>query len=486
MKLTELVKGIAAGPVPDLAVGEVRDDSRAVSPGDVFVAVRGTEVDGHDFAAAAVENGAVAVVTEISMDLGAVNIVVENASKALAVMSARSMGNPADRLRLCGVTGTNGKTSVAHIIREIMKCAGRPMGIIGTVGHGVGELVRTEHTTPGAPTIHRLLREMLDEGVYGVVMEVSSHAVRQHRTWGMDFEVGILTNVTHDHLDYHADMDDYRQAKAEFCQSLNAPHRGKPDGTLVYFVDDEVAGRIGNAFAGNKVAVGTRDDADVRISNVSTTLDATTLTIHFPEGDATARMQLLGGFVPDNAAMAAVGAKALGVKISDIVAGLESISRVPGRFEAIGGAGRPVVIIDYAHTADSVRRVLDTCRALRPRRITTVFGCGGDRDRGKRPLIGDAVQRLSDESIVTTDNPRTEDVDRIISDILAGMSSRDGVHVEKDRVTAVEMAIEGSIEGDVVVLLGKGHEDYQIVGREKLPYSDREVAEGALRRWSAQ
>ena len=491
MKLDTLIHDIevttSAGAL-GVEVSGIAHDSRAVQPGDVFVALRGTRTDGHAHVADAVAAGAVAVVTEESVDSGdATGVVVDNSAKALARMAARFYGEPAETLRLCGVTGTNGKSSTALMLAAIGSAtpAGR-MGVIGTLGWGAGELQETTHTTPDALALHAILRELKDSGCFGVVMEVSSHAVRQHRTCGLDFSVGILTNITHDHLDYHADWKDYRDAKEEFTNSLVSRTRRRESGTLVYWREDAAAREVGEAFAGASVSVGHDDNADVYASDVVADLGGTRMTLHLPDGAAVpVSMHLLGAFVATNASIAAAAAMAAGFDAEAIRSGLEGIPRIPGRFEALGGGDRPTVIIDYAHTADAYEAVLQGCRDLGARRVTAVFGCGGDRDRDKRPLMGAAAQRLSDSVYITTDNPRTEEIERIVLDIRAGMKTGDAIVVELDRAAAIHSAIAAASAGDVVALLGKGHEEYQLVGAEKLPFSDRAEAEGALAAWSA-
>jgi UDP-N-acetylmuramoyl-L-alanyl-D-glutamate--2,6-diaminopimelate ligase len=478
---------IAAG-ARALPIGGVCVDSRQVRGGELFVALRGTAFDGHRFVGDAVERGAAAVVVEDATVSSRVPvIVVESSSKAAALAAARFHGDPARGLRLCGVTGTNGKTSTAHLVRSILSRRGERYGLIGTLGHGIDELVKDAHTTPDAIGLHRLFAQMRDGGCVGVVMEVSSHAVRQHRTWGLDFEVGILTNVTHDHLDYHPDMNDYRAAKAEFCYSLAGAHRRKPDGTLVYWADDEAARAIGEGFRGRRVAVGTSPGADCRVGGIELSPDRTRFALRLPGGEEVAiAMKLLGSFVPANAAVAAVAAMAMGASVEEARAGLEAVDRVPGRFESLGGGARPVVVIDYAHTPDGFERVLGTCRQLGPRRLVAVFGCGGDRDRAKRPIMGGIAQRLCDRCYLTTDNPRGERVETIVDDILGGMRRSPDVVVELDRARAIRAAISESGPGDMVAILGKGHEDYQLVGDRRLPWSDRKQAEEELAQWRAR
>lgn len=480
---------IAGGGDASTEVTGVAIDSRTVRPGDVFVAVRGTNVDGHAFIGEAISRGAAAVVAEKTVSSSSVpTVVVDDTARALAIIAAAFFGYPADQLVMCGVTGTNGKTSVAHLVRAMVgeSKLGR-LGIVGTLGHGINELTSTPHTTPDAVTLHRLFRQMVDDNCFGVVMEVSSHAVRQHRTWGLDFEVGILTNVTHDHLDFHKTMEDYRAAKREFCDSLVAATRRKPKGTLVYWADDPVARDIGGSFAGRSVAVGAGEGADVRVVAVEASLAGTRLEIRLQNGsEIEAVTRLLGTFVAANASLAAAAAVELGAKPDDVTRGLSAVAHIPGRFDALGGAGKPVVVIDYSHTPDAVERVLATCRALGAKKLFAVFGCGGDRDRSKRPLIGKAVQRQSDACIITTDNPRNEPVEAIIADILDGMDRDAGDYtVELDRAAAIAQAIAAAGAGDVVALLGKGHEGYQIIGDERHPFSDRAEAERALAAWRA-
>ena len=485
--LGSLAEGALSGDARATTIDGICVDSRKVRGGELFVALRGTAVDGHRFVGEAVRSGAAAVIVEEAATPGVPCLVVKSSSKALALVAAHYFGDPARVLRLCGVTGTNGKTSTAHLVRSILRHEGERFGLIGTLGHGIDELVKDPHTTPDALTLHRLFNEMRNAGCVGVVMEVSSHAVRQHRTWGLDFEVGILTNVTHDHLDYHPDMEDYRAAKTEFCYSLAGSHRQKPDGTLVYWADDAIARSIGEGFTGRRVAVGTSPDADCRVESVDVSLERTRFVLRLAGGEVVrVSMKLLGGFVPANAAVAAVAAMAMGASAAQVGAGLEAIDRVPGRFEPLGGGGRPVVVVDYAHTPDGFERVLATCRHLKPRRLVVVFGCGGDRDRSKRPLMGRIAQRVCDRCYLTTDNPRHERVETIVADILTGMRRSDDVVVELDRAKAIHSAIAECGPGDMVAILGKGHEDYQLMGGDKQPWSDRKQAEEELAQWRAR
>jgi UDP-N-acetylmuramoyl-L-alanyl-D-glutamate--2,6-diaminopimelate ligase len=474
----------------DIEIAGVKSDSRRIEPGDVFVAVRGVDVDGHSFVEDAVKRGAVACVTEQPMDTGsATNVVVIDSAKALAVLASQIRGNPSQDLRMIGVTGTNGKTSTTHLLRGICERSSLgKVGLIGTVGHGVG--IRLEagvHTTPEPIVLHQLLGKMKKERCVGVVMEVSSHAVRQQRIWGLDFEIGMLTNITRDHLDYHVTFDDYVDAKREFCYSLIADDRTKPPGTLVYSLDDDCARDIGLSFPGDAISTSIKETAAVYASDVDATLKGTSFTLHVGDKKTKVDLQLLGIFSASNAVMAAAAAHLLGIDIEHIKNGLESVGRVPGRFEALGGKHAPVAIIDYSHTPDSLDRTLTFCRALRPERLAVVFGCGGDRDRGKRPLMGQIAQKHTDTCYVTSDNPRSEDPNSIIHDILGGMDqARGGLVVEPDRKKAIQSAIRDAGPADIVAICGKGHEDYQIVGTKRHHFDDREEAERALSQWSSR
>jgi UDP-N-acetylmuramoyl-L-alanyl-D-glutamate--2,6-diaminopimelate ligase len=491
MKLSLLLQALDGGDIRDFTEADVigiTADSREVKEGFMFVAQKGTNLNGHEYLDDAIESGAVACVTETPLTGRRVtNVVVQNSAKALALLAAKFFGNPSASLVTCGITGTNGKTSTAHLVRSIIETASwGKVGVIGTIGHGSGEdFIKAKHTTPEPVTLHRLLREMKDKGCRGVVMEVSSHAVRQQRTCGIDFKVGILTNVTRDHLDYHTDLDDYVAAKKEFCDSLIGPPYQTSEGTLVYSSDDARARLIGDSFKGKKISVGSNEGSDLLISNIDASLNGTQFDLRLPGGDEiSVTLQLLGRFTVDNASLAAGAAHVMGITSQDIKRGLEALPRVAGRFETLGGGGRPLIVVDYCHTPDAIEMTLKFCLDLNPKRLTTVFGCGGDRDRGKRPLMAGIVQKLSDVCYITEDNPRGEKLEQIFADILSGMNeSAGGVHVIRDRGEAIQQAVGQAQAEDVVAIIGKGHEDYQMIGTEKFYFSDREEAARALEHW---
>ncbi|UCH83423.1 MAG: UDP-N-acetylmuramoyl-L-alanyl-D-glutamate--2,6-diaminopimelate ligase [Candidatus Latescibacterota bacterium] len=499
IRLANLIQALEnpyiAGAV-DITVSGITNDSRRVEPGKVFVATTGWHADGHDFVDDAVGRSAAAVVVERTFyDQRSGNgtpsvtwIGVDDTSKALSLLAARFYGDPASRLRLLGVTGTNGKTTTAHLLRSILDASPwGQTGIIGTVGHGSGsELEAGVHTTPEPLTLHRLFKDMADKGCVGVVMEVSSHAVRQQRTWGVDFEIGMLTNVTRDHLDYHPSFDDYISAKREFCYTLISRERKKKNGTLIYSSDNDISNQIGKGFPGPTVSTSAERSADVYATRVEATINGTSFDLHIGADEVIpVNLQLLGSFNVWNALVAAAAARVLGIDVEFIKRGLEAVNRVPGRFEAIRhGEDRPLVIVDYSHTPDSLEGTLNFCRALRPNRLITVFGCGGDRDRGKRPIMGGIAQRLSDVCVVTSDNPRTEDPASIIREILTGMDQDDrNLIVQIDRRQAIAAAVRSAATDDLVAVCGKGHEDYQIIGNESHHFDDREEAAKALKGW---
>ncbi|UCG51874.1 MAG: UDP-N-acetylmuramoyl-L-alanyl-D-glutamate--2,6-diaminopimelate ligase [Candidatus Latescibacterota bacterium] len=491
IKLARLIKTLEGARVngdTGVVISGIQNDSRQVKRGDMFVATKGGQTDGLEFVDDALGKGAVAIVTDRPVPSGsASNIVVEDTVKALADLASAFYGSPSDELEIIGVTGTNGKTSTTHLLRSICEVSTwGSVGVIGTVGHGVGTTLESGvHTTPDPVTLHRLFREMKDTGCRGVVMEVSSHAVRQQRTWGVDFEIGMLTNVTRDHLDYHPTFDDYLSAKREFCYSLASSDRRKKQGILIYSKDNRHSNDIGEGFPGEKISTSAEGPADVFATGVKATIEGTFFDLHLRENEPIRiELRLLGSFSVSNALLAAAGAGVLGIDLKDIKTGLEAVERVPGRFEAIGGGGRPLVIVDYSHTPDSLERTLEFCLGLDPDRLITVFGCGGDRDRGKRPLMGAIAQKSSHICYVTSDNPRSENPDRIIEDILAGMElEQREVVVEADRRTAIAAAIRSAGGGDLVVICGKGHEDYQIIGTTRHHFDDREEAEIALKEW---
>ncbi len=482
MKLSELLGAIACGERSrsgDPEISGISTDSRSVKEGDVFVAVRGHTMDGHDFLDQAVRNGASALVVDRMYESELPTCLVEDTSIAAARLAQRFFSDPAAGLMLVGITGTNGKTSTSFLLESILSLAVGKTGIIGTIGVGpMGELSAATHTTPASVHLYRSLSEFLGKGCKAVVMEVSSHAAVQHRIAGLEFDLGLFMNISRDHLDYHETLDRYVAAKEMFVSTLVDPERKKKPGALIYNADDERVRGIGERFGGDSVSFGFEEGAAVRGHGLTADLEGTRFDLTCDGGTARIELKLLGSFSACNALAAAAAARALGVELSLIKEGLERIEGVPGRFQVISVDEGPKIVVDYAHTPDALERLLAFCRDLGPSRITTVFGCGGDRDRGKRPIMGRIASEISDEVYVTDDNPRTEDPEAIIEDILEG-SGRD-VHVMRDRSLAIRKAVEGAGEGEIVVIAGKGHETYQIIGTDRIPFDDVEEARKAL------
>jgi UDP-N-acetylmuramoyl-L-alanyl-D-glutamate--2,6-diaminopimelate ligase len=486
LKLSELIKAVEVEQrlnFEDIALNGISTDSRTIAEGDLFVAVKGHSVDGHDYLNEAIGRGASALVVERPVQSQLPVIVVRNGAVAAALMAKAFYGDPDAALLIVGITGTNGKTSTAFLVQSILELAAGKTGIIGTVGFGLDdELVAATHTTPASVDLYRIMAEFRDRGCRAVVMEVSSHATDQGRITGIEFDVGVFTNITREHLDYHGTFEDYAGAKEKLAVSLLLEGRKKEPGVLVYNADDAPVAAIAGRFKGRKVSYGLGSGHDICAEKLEADLGGTRFEL-VARGERTPiDLKLLGTFSAYNALAAAAAAHMLGAKPPEIKRGLEKIREVPGRFQVVRRDGGPVVIVDYAHTPDALESLLRFCRQLEPDRIVTIFGCGGDRDRGKRPLMGGIACLLSDIVFVTDDNPRTEDPGVIIAEILSGIEDPGiPVHVQHDRRTAIRAAVGEAGRADLVVIAGKGHESVQIVGDRRIPFSDAEEAIEALR-----
>jgi UDP-N-acetylmuramoyl-L-alanyl-D-glutamate--2,6-diaminopimelate ligase len=484
------VSGARIAGEGSVEVDSLAYDSRKVGSGTLFFCVRGEKVDGHDFGLTAAEDGAVALVVERELDVDVTQVVVPDARVAMAPLAARFWGDPTAELRVVGVTGTNGKTTTAFLLREILEAAGIQTGLLGTVRQVVGGMEEeVERTTPEAIDLQGTFRRMLEAGDKACVMEVSSHALALHRADSIHFELALFTNLTQDHLDFHADMEDYFRAKRLLFEM--------GPGAAVVNLDDEYGRRLAREF--DCVTFSTEGAAaDFIATGVSFNTSGATFTATpgptglktehtaglSPVGGGVAvRTALPGHFNVANALGAFAAAVALGVGPADAAAGLARAERVPGRFEPIDEGQAFAVLVDYAHTPDSLENVLRAARRLSEGRVLAVFGAGGDRDRDKRPKMGRAGAALSDLAIVTSDNPRSEDPEAIIAEILDGIENGANVEVEPDRRAAIAMALRRAQPGDTVVIAGKGHEQGQeFEDGRKLPFDDREVARAELRR----
>lgn len=479
------IEAPAAGA--DVPIGSVEYNSRNVVPGSLFVAIEGFQADGHRFVSTAVDNGATAVVvsrarlSEFSVlaSRGVAVYGAVNTRRALSCLSAAFYGNPTGTMLVIGVTGTNGKTSITYMLEAIMGVAGRVPGVIGTVNYRWrGKTLAAPNTTPESRDLQQIIRMMRDDGVDTLIMEVSSHGLALDRVDHIDFNCAIFTNLTRDHLDFHSDFEDYFSAKRRLFELLEGV--GKDVRVGIVNADDEYGRRLLADFAGASYPVmgfGTSRDAAYRVdtASVENAMAGIRYVLARPEGCGQVAMRLAGNFHVYNSLAALAAAHRLGVSFDQIREALAGISIIPGRFNTISSRIGFHVVVDYAHTDDALRKLLASVRELRPRRLITVFGCGGDRDRAKRPLMGRAAAELSDYVIVTSDNPRTEDPEKIIEEIRAGIDAR-AYDVEPDRARAIAAGIAMAVEGDIVVIAGKGHEDYQIIGKTKHHFDDVEMA----------
>lgn len=474
----------------DADLSDPQYDSRKVTHGSTFVAIKGFTHDGHSFIREAIEQGATTIVVEDAQAfseedaerLQVNRLLVEDSRKALAHLSEEAFGHPSKKLRLIGVTGTNGKTTTSNLIKQLLEHKGERTGLIGTLGVWIEkDFIPAEHTTPESRDLSALLAKMVTEGVTTCVMEVSSHSVILERISALDFDIAIFTNLTQDHLDFHKTMDAYARAKQQFFSSLKE--------TAVAITNaDDAHGAYMTEFSHANVHSYGKDDgtvfgnADIVASRLLGDIHGTSFTIRkrYSDEEANVASPLVGSFNVYNL-LASISALYFGVEgcsLEFLAKASKNIEPVRGRFEQLALTNGAIAIIDYAHTPDALESVLQTIQELKEQgKVITVFGCGGDRDKSKRSLMGEAAKKLSDMVIVTSDNPRTEDPLSIINEILVGIRDVTGVEMITDRNEAITHALSLCTEGDIILIAGKGHEDYQIIGKEKIHFSDREVVE---------
>jgi len=498
MKLSELIKGMTVTKLYQAEYGQpalmrnsdiksVQYDSRKIQPGDCFVAIKGTKVDGHIYVQDAITKGAKVIVVQddnvlpdsLCMHSSVIKIVVPDTRKALAILSSNFYGNPSDTLKMIGVTGTNGKTTSTHLIKSILEAAGEKVGLVGTIEYKIGkEKLPAAHTTPESLELNALLRSMLDKGCTYAVMEVSSHALSQSRVGGIDYDIAVFTNLTQDHLDYHGTMENYFEAKKILFTQI------KPTGYAIINNDDHYGMMLHDFVKCKTISYAISSAADFRVKNLKYDFRGTTLTIESKNSEISFSTNLLGKFNIYNILAAFSSAVALGIPNEKIIEGIRNVKSVRGRFERIESPFGWTAIIDYAHTPDALENCLRTIHEIMPLqnrgRIITVFGAGGDRDKTKRPLMGQIAGDYSDIVIVTSDNPRSEDPEKIIDEIISGITRRASVLREVDRKLAIKRAIKCAQRGDVILIAGKGHEDYQIIGQTKMHFSDFEVVESLI------
>lgn len=472
LKISELLKGIDYVMVngnSDAEVENIQYDSRKINKGDIFVAIEGFSTDGHNFINAALNKGAAAIIVQknVKVNSGCAVIKVEDSRKALAVAASNFYDNPSKKMKLIGITGTNGKTTSTYMIRAILEAAGYKVGIIGTIANFIGEKkVPAHRTTPESLELHELFKTMVDNGVEYCVMEVSSHSLALNRVYGIKFTSAIFTNLTQDHLDFHKTFEEYFNAKAilfknALCAVINS--------------DDEYGRRLIDLASGTKVTYAVMAPCDVKAENINMNSRGTEFEIKYGNKLEKVNLMLPGKYNVYNALCAAAVCLHEGINIDQVKKGLSEIS-VPGRCEIVTknyNLGFEV-IVDYAHSPDGLYNILNTVREFTKGRLISVFGCGGDRDKTKRPIMGKIASELSDIAVVTSDNPRSEEPDGIIKDILEGIE-KDNYIVIENRRNAIENAIEIAQPGDVIVVAGKGHEDYQEIKGKTIHFDEREI-----------
>lgn len=483
MNFEDVLSGVAVlscGGPQGAKINGIAYDSRLVQRGNLFIAVQGFATDGHLYLDNALAAGAVAVIVqqEAVVPPGIAWARVQDSRLALALVSSRFYGDPSVKLQLVGVTGTNGKTTTTHLIREICRQAGRMTGLIGTVHTLIGEQeLPVKHTTPESADLQHLLAEMAGAGVEQVSMEVSSHALALNRVAGCRFAVAVFTNLSQDHLDFHQDMEDYLETKIKLFDGTSAGLGPEfAPAMAVLNADDPVFDKIAERCRGRVITYGINNRADIQAREIKVTGKGVSFIARGAWGELTLNLKLTGLFNVYNA-LAALGAGiALGVGPAQAALALEAVHGVAGRFELVDRGQDFAVVVDYAHTPDGLENILHTARELKQGRLITVFGCGGDRDRFKRPIMGEVAARLSDFVVITSDNPRTENPMTIIKEIEEGVCrvvNTSKYRIIPDRREAITRSIRIARPGDVVIIAGKGHETYQIVGTKRLPFDDR-------------
>ncbi|MBP1743715.1 MAG: UDP-N-acetylmuramoyl-L-alanyl-D-glutamate--2,6-diaminopimelate ligase [Firmicutes bacterium] len=478
MKLNDLLRGLKYELLQGDAGAEISKleyDSRKIGEGDAFVCVKGYQTDGHGYAGSAAEKGAKVIICqdEVAAEPGITYVRVEDTRKALAVAASNFYGNPKDRLKLIGVTGTNGKTTSTFIIKSILEAAGFKTAIIGTIANYIGERkLEASRTTPESLELHKLFRDMADEGVKYCVMEVSSHSLYLDRVYGLEFSQGIFTNLTQDHLDFHETFENYYKAKLMLFQnSLNS----------VINLDSEYGSRLLGDIQGRVTTYSAEKEADVAGSSLRLHSRGVEFSLAYKGESRKININIPGKYNVENALGSAAACLSEGITLDTVKQGLEKMLCVPGRCEIVnqGFSLGFDIIVDYAHTPDGLENILETAREFTEGRLIAVFGCGGDRDRTKRPIMGRIGTDLSDIAIITSDNPRTEDPEAIIKDVVAGIS-KDNYIIVENRREAIKKSIELARSGDVIVIAGKGHEDYQILKTGKIHFDEREIVKEIL------
>jgi UDP-N-acetylmuramoyl-L-alanyl-D-glutamate--2,6-diaminopimelate ligase len=472
--LRDILLGINAHEMPgfeDMHIKKITYDSRKVEDSSLFVAIKGYSTDGHNYLLQAEQKGAAAAIVEKKDDrLHIPQILVSNSRLELARIATNFYSPEIMKVRLIGITGTNGKTTTSFLIRSIMNKAGLKSGLIGTIAYDVaGNWIKAWNTTPESNDLCRMIYEMHNKGYKGCVLEVSSHALELNRVDFLNFEVALFTNLTQDHLDFHENLNDYFKAKKKLFTHLS------PAGRAVINIDDPFGRKLISDLNRDIISFGISDNATVRALEWQNSIAGLNLNINTAAGELHINSSLIGRFNIENILAAVAGSLALNFDLKTIKQGIEAITNIPGRLEVVKMNEEKTVVVDYAHTPDALQKALSVLRELTPNTLWVVFGCGGDRDKAKRPVMGKIAQDFADQVVITSDNPRSEDPREIVDMIVQGMLQSNQIHIELDRRRAIAYAIRQSKTGDTILIAGKGHEDYQDIGGVKNPFDDRTV-----------
>ncbi|RDW17928.1 UDP-N-acetylmuramoyl-L-alanyl-D-glutamate--2,6-diaminopimelate ligase [Oceanobacillus chungangensis] len=486
MKLKELLSSLSFynrnSFFKDVEISDIAIDSREVKHGCLFICINGFTVDGHQYVDEAVNNGAAAIVAEQPINCSVPVINVQDTNRALAMLAAKFYQYPTDKLPLIGVTGTNGKTTITYLLEKIFNTNNVKTGIIGTIQTKIGNQVYPiENTTPNALILQRTFRQMIDANVEQTIMEVSSHALDLGRVYGCEFDIAIFTNLSQDHLDYHKTLDDYLHAKSLlFAQLGNSYHNNKKKFAIIN-QDDSACRILKRSTAQEIITYGCKNQADVMASNITLSAKGSQFRLITPIGNIVVNSKLIGMFNVYNMLAATAAAIAANIPLTIINTAMDNIQGVDGRFETVSLGQSFGVIVDYAHTPDSLENVLQTSKEIAKRKVYVVVGCGGDRDRSKRPLMAAIAIQYADYAIFTSDNPRTEDPNLIIEDMIIELTDTAKFEVIVDRKKAINKAIQYASNDDIVLIAGKGHETYQQIGHVKYDFDDREIAREAIK-----
>ncbi|MDM5156099.1 UDP-N-acetylmuramoyl-L-alanyl-D-glutamate--2,6-diaminopimelate ligase [Bacillus sp. DX1.1] len=483
MKLHTLVSCLHDFPVvpkENPEITSIEADSRKVTNGSVFVCMKGYTVDSHEFAKQAAAQGAAAIVAERPIDVDVPVVLVKNTFRSLAVLADYFYEQPTHKLHLIGITGTNGKTTTSHIVDEIMRAHGHKTGLIGTINMKIGdETIEVKNTTPDALTLQQTFHRMVEQNVNSAVMEVSSHALHLGRVHGCDYDVAVFTNLTQDHLDYHKTMEEYKHAKGLLFAQLGNSYHHNREKYAVLNRDDEAAEDYMRSTAATVITYGIDTQSDIMAKDIQMTSGGTTFNLVTPNESTKITMKLIGKFNVYNVLAATAAALVSGVSLQTVIDVVTDLKGVPGRFEVVDGGQNFTVIVDYAHTPDSLENVLTTAKQFAKGNIYCIVGCGGDRDRTKRPIMASVAAEYATHAIYTSDNPRSEDPKAILDDMLTGAKGNN-YEVIVDRKEAIFYVVSEAQAEDIIIIAGKGHETYQIIGKEVHHFDDREVAQEAI------